>query len=205
LGIKVLNSSNAGLGNKIYYNNIIDNTQNARAQHNVTDAVAWDNDYVGNYWSDYQTKYPNATEVDNSGIGDTPYVIDENNEDRYPLFEHIRFEPLEILVLSPLVQMYNETSVPLVFTVNKRANWTGYSLDGKETVTTTGNTTLTGLSSGLHNVTVYAKDFVDTATSKTVWFNVVEPFPVVPVAIYVVVVAVVGAGLLVYFKKRRGW
>jgi hypothetical protein len=27
-----------------------------------------------NYWSDYLTKYPNATEIDNSGIGNQPYV-----------------------------------------------------------------------------------------------------------------------------------
>ena len=27
-----------------------------------------------NYWSDYLTKYPNAAEIDNSGIGNQPYV-----------------------------------------------------------------------------------------------------------------------------------
>jgi hypothetical protein len=27
-----------------------------------------------NYWSDYLTKYPNATEIDNSGVGTQPYV-----------------------------------------------------------------------------------------------------------------------------------
>jgi hypothetical protein len=29
-----------------------------------------------NYWSDYFTRYPNATEIDSSGIGNTPYKID---------------------------------------------------------------------------------------------------------------------------------
>jgi hypothetical protein len=204
LGINLLNGASGGLGNKIYYNNIVDNTQNALVQQNVTDVVLWDNGYVGNYWSDYQSKYPNATGVGALGIGDTPYVIDDNNKDRYPLFGLLSFEPPKISVLSPIAQTYNETSVPLVFTVGKRVNWTGYSLDGKETITITGNTTLTGLSSGLHNVTVYAKDLVDTETSDTVWFNVAEPFPVVPVAAASAVVAVaVGAGLLVYFKKRK--
>jgi hypothetical protein len=33
----------------------------------------------------YQSKYPNATEVDASGIGNTPYVVDVNNTDYYPL------------------------------------------------------------------------------------------------------------------------
>jgi len=40
---------------------------------------------VGNYWSDYLTKYPNATFVDSSGVWNTPYVIDANNTDYYPL------------------------------------------------------------------------------------------------------------------------
>jgi hypothetical protein len=37
----------------------------------------WDNGYPSgcNYWSDYVNRYPNATEIDNSGIGDTAYVI----------------------------------------------------------------------------------------------------------------------------------
>jgi nitrous oxidase accessory protein len=91
--------SNIGSGNKVYYNNLIENAQNAFVEHtypynissidnaigNGTDVVLWDNGYIGNYWSDYQLKYPNATEVDASGIGNTPYVIDANNTDHYPL------------------------------------------------------------------------------------------------------------------------
>jgi len=45
----------------------------------------WDNGQIGNYWGDYSTKYPGVVEVDNSGIGNTPYVIDPNNVDHYPL------------------------------------------------------------------------------------------------------------------------
>jgi len=43
---------------------------------------AWDDGYPsgGNYWSDYT-----GVDADGDGIGDTPYVIDENNTDRYPL------------------------------------------------------------------------------------------------------------------------
>jgi hypothetical protein len=40
---------------------------------------------MGNYWSDYLAKYPNASEVGGTGIGDTPYVIDGDNVDHYPL------------------------------------------------------------------------------------------------------------------------
>ena len=45
----------------------------------------WDNGSVGNYWSDYLTRYPNASEVGDTGVGDTPYVIDEYNVDYHPL------------------------------------------------------------------------------------------------------------------------
>jgi parallel beta-helix repeat protein len=40
----------------------------------------WDDGKQGNYWSDY-----NGTDADGDGVGDTPYVIDEMNIDRYPL------------------------------------------------------------------------------------------------------------------------
>jgi parallel beta-helix repeat protein len=45
----------------------------------------WDKDFEGNYWSNYRERYPNATEIDDSGIWNTPYVIDTNNTDNYPL------------------------------------------------------------------------------------------------------------------------
>jgi len=113
--------------------------------------------------------------------------------------------PPEIKVVSPVNQTYNGSSVSLVFTVDKPVNWTGYSLDGKENVTLTGNTTITGLSSGLHNVTVYAKDqFENTGASETISFSVDVPFPTAIVATASgASVAVVGVGLLFYFKKRN--
>jgi len=113
--------------------------------------------------------------------------------------------PPEMSLLSPLNQTYYNSSVDLVFTQDKPVNWTSYSLDGKLNVTVAGNTTLTGLSFGLHNVTVYAEDtFGNVGASETVWFSVAEPFPVVPVAAASgVAVAVIGVALLVYFRKRK--
>jgi len=40
--------------------------------------------YLGNYWDDYKERYPDAEEIDGSGIWDTPYSIDGDN-DSYPL------------------------------------------------------------------------------------------------------------------------
>jgi hypothetical protein len=114
--------------------------------------------------------------------------------------------PPVISVASPENRNYTSSEVALNFTVNRQTEWMGYSLDGSENVTVTGSTTLMGLSSGLHNVTVYVKDeFGNTGASETVSFTVAAaPFPVVPVAAAsVAVVAVIGVALLVYFKKRK--
>ena len=113
--------------------------------------------------------------------------------------------PPEIKVLSPADHTYNESSVSLVFTVNKPVNWTGYSLDGQDNVTVTGNTTLAGLANGLHNITVYARDeFENMGASETISFRVEVPFPATLVAAAsVATVAVIGVALLVYFKKRQ--
>jgi hypothetical protein len=194
-------------GNIIYGNDFLNVSESVtnRALMAPNPVNNWDNGYVGNYWSDYQSKYPNASEVDASGIGNTPYVIDTDNMDRYPLWESISTGPPKISVLSPLARTYNETSVSLVFTLGKLVNWTGYSLDGKENVTVVGNVTLEGLSSGLHNVTVYMKDFLGrTGVSETVCFNVAEPFPLLLLVIASVApIVLVGVALLVYFKKRK--
>lgn len=45
----------------------------------------WDDGEKGNYWSDYTTRYTNATEIGDSGIGDTPFYINPNNIDYHPV------------------------------------------------------------------------------------------------------------------------
>jgi parallel beta-helix repeat protein len=79
-GIRFYSSS----GNTFYHNNLMNNTQQVESDGSPN---TWDNGYPsgGNYWSDYRTRYPSATEIDGSGIWNTPYVIDANNTDRYPL------------------------------------------------------------------------------------------------------------------------
>lgn len=81
------NGYGIGLGyssnNTVCYNNFIDNTVQ------VSDWTPeypnfWDNGYEGNFWSNY-----NGTDLNRDGIGDTPYIIEANNTDRYPLMSII--------------------------------------------------------------------------------------------------------------------
>lgn len=53
----------------------------------------WDNGHEGNYWSDYLTRYPNASEIPATGTGNTPFRINENNVDNHPLMEPKAFSP----------------------------------------------------------------------------------------------------------------
>jgi len=132
-----------------------------------------------------------------------PQITEYATNDQYTPVGYGTVPPV-IDVVSPRSHTYNESSVSLVFTVNKPVNWTGYSLDGQETVTMTGNATLEGLANGVHNVTVYAKDtFGNTGASETASFTVETPFPAMMVVAPVASVAVIGVGLVVYFKKRK--
>ena len=103
---------------------------------------------------------------------------------------------------------YKTSDIPLNFTVSEPVTEVSYSLDGLDNVTVAGNTTLAGLSIGEHNVTVFATDEAgNTGASEKVFFTITEPpepFPVVPVATASIAsVAVLSAGFLVYFKKRK--
>ncbi len=68
-------------------------------------ANTWDDGKEGNYWSDYYTRYPNASEIGGTGIGNTPYVINENNIDHKPLLA-----PIQISTQTPPPQ---NTQTPL--------------------------------------------------------------------------------------------
>jgi len=121
--------------------------------------------------------------------------------------------PPEITLISPENKTYYNTSVPLEFSVNEQVFWICYKLDNENNTEITGNTTLTGLTDGVHNVTVYADDSVgNVGASQTIHFTIApeqqqqdtEPFPTVPVAAVSTTSAiVVSAGLIVYFKKHR--
>lgn len=80
--------------NDIFHNNFLNNTEQAVVWVDVgypASINVWDKGHPsgGNYWSDYagvdEFSGPNHDEAGRDGIGDKPYVVDENNTDNYPL------------------------------------------------------------------------------------------------------------------------
>ena len=115
------------------------------------------------------------------------------------------FSPKIVITSVENESIYYISNVNLDYTASKSITNSSYSLDGKENTTIAENTTLSGLSKGKHNVTVYGRDFAgNSGSSETIYFNIADSFPALPVTVAsVIVVSVVFAALLVYVKKYK--
>jgi len=137
IGIQTISS-----GNNIIHKNNFNKNGPPQAGSVLGDINAWDADYPngGNFWSDYTGSdlysgpYQNITGSD--GIGDTPYVINTNNADRYPLINPYPWGPHDISIAS--------------LTTSKTVVNQGYSTTINVTASNQGNSTQT------FNVIVYA-------------------------------------------------
>jgi len=101
-GILVWYSSN----NLIFHNNFINNTRQVESDGSLN---TWDDGYPsgGNYWSDYTGidlySGPYQNETGSDGIGDTPYIIDENSKDNYPLMKPWTPTPPTLIATADIV------------------------------------------------------------------------------------------------------
>lgn len=98
VGIHLEKSNNHSL----YHNSIVDNALQASDDENTNQ---WDDGYPsgGNYWSDYSgvdlNNGPTQDIPGSDGIGDTPYDIDYDSMDRFPLTEPFGQLPVKTLSL----------------------------------------------------------------------------------------------------------
>lgn len=167
-------------------------------------AVLEDRFYVIGGYTDYEAKDPSSQLP--TYFNPHP-VASALNEEYTPI--GYGNAPPEIVVLSPESSVsYNSSTVSLNFTVNKQTDWLGYSLDGQENVTITGNTTIAELLNGQHNVTVYANaTYGNTGKSETIPFTIAQPasFPITEAtaAVSGASVAVACIGILLYLRKRK--
>ena len=81
---------NIGLTRNSFVENVVHFSGCFCEEYNTSEPIhTWDDGEQGNYWSNY-----NGTDADGNGIGDTPYIIDVQNRDRYPLMESIAVPPV---------------------------------------------------------------------------------------------------------------
>jgi parallel beta-helix repeat protein len=92
-----------GSNNAFYHNNFVENSQQVSIRHTylfTSDIITeystnntFDLGYPlgGNFWSDY-----NGTDNNVDGVGDTPYIINEDNQDNYPLMEPAEIPEIKI-------------------------------------------------------------------------------------------------------------
>jgi len=127
-GIYVGGTVTNSINNRVYHNNIINNTN--QAYDNTAGDNQWDDGYPsgGNYWSDYTgiDRYsgPNQDILGSDDIGDTSYDIDSDSEDCYPLMCPIGFILLDLevaggdIVFNPLGPVLNGTVVTINATIH---------------------------------------------------------------------------------------
>jgi hypothetical protein len=116
-----------------------------------------------------------------------------------------------VSVLSHVNKTYDVSDFPLYFSVNEPVSHIAYNLDGKENNTISGNTTLTGVINGDHNLTIYAEDDAgNVGKSETLNFTIAvpepesEPFPTVPVAaVSAASITAVGTASLLLTRRKR--
>lgn len=104
--------------------------------------------------------------------------------------------------------VFNQTTVPLNFSINEPTSWIGYILDNGTKTTITANTNLT-VTPGNHNITVYAKDTAgNMGQSKVAYFNVQTPTPLQTLnpawlaAAAALTALCVATGLIFYLRRK---
>jgi len=156
-------------GSDIYLNWFIDN--GIQAYDNVVGQNNdWDNGPIGNFWSDYA-----GVDVDDNGIGDTPYLIggdNGGNQDTYPICH----DSPNIKIESPQPYEIYESLAPTFNVSIKDPNldsmW--YTLNnGMQKVPFSTNETINQglwdvLSDGLIDITFYANDTAGNVNSSSV-------------------------------------
>jgi parallel beta-helix repeat protein len=191
-------SINYGGGNFITENNIINN--------NVLVFLSPESVVDRNYWESGSYLYIDGDSArDNNPLG-RPVNISDFEFPPIPKAP-LDAKPPTVSIFSPENITYAVNNVSITLNVSEPPSWIGYSLDGQANVTIAEPTTLTGLSDGKHNLTVYANDAAGNTGSETIYFSIEaqqsEPFPTTWIAAATAIIAVAIAAVAGYLLLKR--
>ncbi|MEM0489519.1 MAG: NosD domain-containing protein [Candidatus Bathyarchaeia archaeon] len=80
---------NIVLSHNSFINNVVHFSGCSCKEYSPNEPIhTWDNGKEGNYWDDY-----NGIDANGDGIGDVPYIIDQQNQDRFPLMQGVATPP----------------------------------------------------------------------------------------------------------------
>jgi parallel beta-helix repeat protein len=150
-------------GNTIYHNNFINNKKYQAYELDYCNN-SWNDGYPsgGNYWSDYtgidnySGPYQNKTGSDE--IGDTPYIVNSNNVDHYPLISP--YTPLHDIAITNIAS-------------SKTVVGQGYCTNINITIANQGNTSETIIFTTYANKTIIQTNIITLTnnTSTTITFT----------------------------------
>ena len=134
--------------------------------------------------------------------------------DQVDFRKDLDYEPTEITLLSTQNLTYFSSETPLIFTVNKNSIKNSYYiLDSnlKELVYINGNTTITGLSNGTHQIAVVVQTEDGRDGTNLTYFSINSTktgFPISFSLITFIVVTLIGISIvtalaIIFYKKRN--
>ncbi|MBA7513419.1 hypothetical protein ES705_05435 [subsurface metagenome] len=164
-GIRIYSGSN---NNSMYLNSFIDNTINA---YNSGLDNKWDNGSIGNFWDDYQ-----GSDINDDGIGDSPYYFSSNSRDNYPIWDDGDDLSPSIQIVFPISDEVFGSEAPAfnVHSPDLDIDTMWYSLNDGRNITFTSNgsidqTEWDSLSDGTVTIMFYAND-----TAGNIGFEIVN-------------------------------
>ena len=117
-------------------------------------------------------------------VSDVLYVIGGFDGTKW-LKTNEQYKPVGYGTVAPIITITSPENktyqrVTLDFTLNRGAQWMGYSLDGQANVTVTGQTRLSNLAQGGHHIVMFANDSAgNMGISNSVYFSIDTEGPVI--------------------------
>jgi len=195
-GVTVMHYFSRVGNSTFYHNNFINNDEQVNTDATVVLAGTgtytayhfgcFDNGVEGNYWSDYD-----GTDANSDGIGDMPFIIDSNRRDSYPLMTPFDISSITVELPNWAYQLPNPLPPPLPLPSQEPESSTSSPPAPKEEPAP---------SSSNSSSTSPTLPHVQDSSPET---SIPETVQLAFVAVVSVAAVVAGAGLLIYFKKRK--